>query len=324
MGLRPRVVMAMMCTVWLVTSCSGSDDGGESPTTGPASPPITMFDQGSGFNGIVRSIALVLDGSGDVYVGGPFSSYNEMVAHEIVRLNENGTPDPAFMTGTAFERIPLPGAFSGVATLALAPQDTRKLYVGGNLRRYNGTAVPSLVRLNPDGSLDQTFMTGSGVPALSDGTAVEVVVPAGDGTDDVYAGGRILSYDGQPVQFGLIRIHESGALDTTLVPAVPFVTMLVAPAQDGSGDIIVSGFQQPPEPGVRLLRLDRNGGLVQNFRPPSDLDDVVLVAVPVGDGSKDLYIGGAFTRYNGTNVNRFARIHANGSLASIAGGPPTP
>jgi len=35
------------------------------------------------------------------------------------------------------------------------------------------------------------------------------------------------------------------------------------------------------------------------------------------DATRDLYIGGGFTTYNGVPVNHIARIHADGSLASV-------
>jgi hypothetical protein len=44
----------------------------------------------------------------------------------------------------------------------------------------------------------------------------------------------------------------------------------------------------------------------------------VLTIVALPDG--DLYIGGAFTMYNGVAINHIARIHADASLASILSG----
>jgi beta-propeller uncharacterized protein DUF5122 len=38
--------------------------------------------------------------------------------------------------------------------------------------------------------------------------------------------------------------------------------------------------------------------------------------VPIPDGTTDFYIGGGFSAYNGAPANNFARIHADGSLAS--------
>jgi len=51
------------------------------------------------------------------------------------------------------------------------------------------------------------------------------------------------------------------------------------------------------------------------------LDAEVLTIVPLPDGTRDLYIGGAFTTYNGVAVNHLARVHADGSLASTLSGP---
>jgi len=51
------------------------------------------------------------------------------------------------------------------------------------------------------------------------------------------------------------------------------------------------------------------------------LDAEVLTIVPLPDGTRDLYIGGAFTMYNGVAVNHIARVHADGSLGSILSGP---
>ena len=48
----------------------------------------------------------------------------------------------------------------------------------------------------------------------------------------------------------------------------------------------------------------------------------VFTIVPVPDGTKDIYIGGIFTTYNGQVVNRIARIHANGIVASVVTSKP--
>ena len=169
---------------------------------------------------------------------------------------------------------------------------------------YNGVGVPSLVRLSVDGTLDTTFVDDVGYTAAP---VVEVIAPVGRGTRDIYIGGQI----------GLFRILETGAFDTTFIATVPMITFSIAPVQDGSGDLYVSGVA---DNRTRLLRFNRNGGVVATFREPS-LDAEVLTIVPVPDGTRDFYIGGAFTMYNGVAVNHIARVHVDGSLAAIVGGP---
>jgi hypothetical protein len=199
-----------------------------------------------------------------------------------------------------------------------------KLYVGGSLFSYDGVPVSSLLRLNANGTLDSTFVARVGV--IAGANVVETIVSPHDGSEDVYAGGRINTYNDIPVKLS-VRAHENGELDTSFTPAVTLVPNVICPAQDATGDVFFSGFgftTTSTGTGIvfRLLRLDRTGAVVPTFHEPTlgaeaPNDGWVLTIVPVLDGTKDLYIGGVFTTYNGVPVNHIARIHADGSLASV-------
>ena len=63
---------------------------------------VGASNQPPAFNNTVLSITPAADGSGDVYVGGDFTTYNGAQTIRIVRLNANGTIDPAFATGVGF------------------------------------------------------------------------------------------------------------------------------------------------------------------------------------------------------------------------------
>ena len=60
------------------------------------------FTTGVGLNNTVFHIVPTGDGSGDLYVAGAFTSYNNLQANEMVRLNQNGTMDSTFSTGSGF------------------------------------------------------------------------------------------------------------------------------------------------------------------------------------------------------------------------------
>jgi uncharacterized delta-60 repeat protein len=269
-------------------------------------------------------IALAEDGSGDVYARstifndlGPNNHYQ----HHITRWNADGSADPAFSTGNGFAGGSTFPEKTPTSIAALVPTSNGKVYVGGSLLQYNGIALSSsLIRLNSDGTLDPTF--AGNVPYNNEGHAVEVLVPVGDGTQDLYAGGRINLYNDALVNYS-VRVKENGALDPTYAPALPLVTQTIAPAQDGTGDVFVSGYTPGPNlvSSARLLRFNRNGALVPTFQEPRLTSDsqnpVVFHIVPILDGTRDLYIGGLFERYNGVPVNFFTRIHADGSLASV-------
>jgi Domain of unknown function (DUF5122) beta-propeller len=259
------------------------------------------------------------DGTRDVYVGGGISrSRPEGNSGLIARLNADGTADSTYPVVDF--RTPGDSTVGAIAALAVPP-GTGKLYVGGSMATYNGEGVGSFVRLNPDGTLDRTFPINTTSPSTST-TIVEAIAPARDGSGDVYVGGRIGSYNGTPVN-GSMRIHDNGVLDTSYVQGTELVPFVICPAQDGTGDVLMSGFTVvSPNVVFRLLRFDRTGAVVSTFHEPAlgaeaPNDGLVLSIVPALDGTKNLYIGGLFTTYNGVPVNHIARIHADGSLASV-------
>jgi hypothetical protein len=222
----------------------------------------------------------------------------------IARLNADGTVDSAFSTGSGF---PTESAARGTPQSigALLPTPAGKLYVGGSLYSFNGSPVPSLIRLNQDGTLDSAFTPNIGF--LIGVTQVVELVPAGDGTSDLYAGLWV-----GPVT----RVHETGAFDTSFQADLNVRGSTIAVAQDGSGDVLLAA-ESPVSSSVSLFRFSRSGALVSapSFITPT-LNGVVLTIVPLQDRTGDFYIGGSFTSYNGVAVNHFARVHADGTLAS--------
>jgi hypothetical protein len=258
------------------------------------------------------------DGTRDVYVmGGISRSRPEGNSGLIARLNPDGTPDTMYPVVDFRTPGDTRGAVATIGALAVPP-GTGKLYVGGSMATYNGEGVGSFVRLNSDGTLDRSFGINK-TPASTNTTIVEAIAPARDGSGDVYAGGRITN--------GSMRFHENGEVDASYAPTIQLVPNVICPAQDGTGDVLLSGFSftsTSTGTGIvfRLVRLDRTGALVSIFHEPTlgaqpPNDAYVLSIVPALDGTRDLYIGGVFTTYNGVPVNHIARIHADGSLASV-------
>ena len=110
------------------------------------------------FNNTVLSIAAATDGSGDVYLGGDFTTYNGAQAIRMVRLNTNGTIDPAFPMALGFNgsvRSIMPAGNQGVS-----------LYVGGDFTSYNGIQKNRIVRINANGVFDQSLCDRNGIRQL--------------------------------------------------------------------------------------------------------------------------------------------------------------
>ena len=171
------------------------------PSTGGGGTGGTPFNQGSGFNGIVRRIVVADDGSRDVYVGGDFTTYNGTVANGLIRLHPDGTVAHTFGQG-------LDGA---VMDLALAKTGGGELYVIGGFTHFDGHPVRPLIRLTRTGSLDAGFR----LPA--DFAPFAPIEAAQDGSGDLYATFTISNPNAtSPGDFNLLniaRLNADGSVD---------------------------------------------------------------------------------------------------------------
>jgi uncharacterized delta-60 repeat protein len=134
---------------------------------------------GTGFSTEVRAVKSQPDGK--ILVGGNFRLFNGTITVErIARLNADGTLDNTFNTGTGF---------MGVVYSADVQPDG-KILVGGSFISFNGTStVNRIARLNADGTLDNTFTTGTGF-----NSAVNSVDVQPDGK--ILVGGGFSSFNG--------------------------------------------------------------------------------------------------------------------------------
>ena len=86
----------------------------------------------------VYSIADTLDGSGDIYVGGSFTSYSGSSGpSRIVRVRSNGTINTSVSFGTGFNN----------SVLAIEPTSSNQVYMGGNFTSYKGNTYNYIIKL---------------------------------------------------------------------------------------------------------------------------------------------------------------------------------
>lgn len=158
--------------------------------------------RGSGFSIDVRDVEAGGDGGVYVVVNFPVSYYNGTLIRSLVRLLANGTLDPSFL----FRENLSPAGTGGFVLSATRARNDSRLYVTGTLREYDGHPVAGVMRLFPDGSLDQSFVVNGGFGGIGEElNVVPAVSPAGT----IYA-----LLGGTPVP-RLVRLTSSGALDPT-------------------------------------------------------------------------------------------------------------
>jgi len=285
---------------------------------------------------VTQDIAPATDGSGEIWIGLLTKSHLGEV-NSVVRLSSNGSEQLSF-------------AIDDEAwTLAIAndPLNANKVYVGG-------VFAGGILRLNEDGSLDESFVVGSGF----DGR-VSDIVPAADGSGDIYVGGFFGQYDGTGVN-GLVRLTSNGSLDNVGFPAAgaagiesvalatdaPFLGYIysggrvdgvlrwnnsgtkdvtfnatgggpysVTPAADATGAVYVGGSNASNNGGI--LRLNEDGSLDGSFDNGIGFDAepgmIVWSIVRADDMTGNIYAGGWFTTYDGTDSNGIVRLNDDGS-----------
>jgi hypothetical protein len=144
---------------------------------------------GAGFNGNVFSIYCYT--TGEILVGGAFTTYDGTPnIRGIVRLTSIGSID-VFDIGTGAS-----AGFTGGVVIGFDVDETSgKIVVTGNFTAYNGTPCNGIIRLNGDGTIDNTWNYGTGISGGSAaGYDAQLLL-----NNTYLLGGDFTSFDGNSV-----------------------------------------------------------------------------------------------------------------------------
>ena len=148
------------------------------------------FADGVGSNPRVSSIQVASDGK--IMVGHWFRAYNgSPCSPGVTRLNSVGTIDTSFVTtGAGLVDSNNNGIVQVVRLLS-----NGKILVGGFFNSYDGVRKGHVVRLNSDGTLDNSFESGRGFNDNTDNWGGARVNSIAVSVDSVFYAGNFSSYD---------------------------------------------------------------------------------------------------------------------------------
>lgn len=251
-----------------------------------------LFD--SKVNGQIWGIGF--QSSGKAIIGGQFTTYNNKVVNRVARLSIDGSIDTTFVSNPAANDI--------VRAIAVSPDD--KILVAGDFTSYNGSTAGHLVRLNADGTTDNTFTSGTGanndiynVTLLSNGK--------------ILITGSFTQYNGTTIN-RIARLNSNGTLDNSFVVGTGINNIGRDIAVQPDGKIILAGSfaTYNGNASSRIVRIDSFGTYDNTFTVGTSANNIVYSVALQPDGK--IVIGGVFTSYNGTTKDRIARLNANGTL----------
>lgn len=256
-----------------------------SDTSGGVDSSFSNFVVGPDYD--VNTIATYNDGR--ILIGGYFDNYNNIEAHAVARINQDGALDNSFTSG-------LPSNFYATHVEIL---DNGKILVRGEI-----SSTGYIYRLNSDGSLDNSFNTISlGMASLD--TTNFVVQPDGK-IITVYSSDSI------------IRLNADGTQDSTwsLLGTDLVVYKIVATTNDSflvAGNPAIGGDSQDG-----IIRIDKDGNLDNSFLNGNiglggifnGINDVEI------DSEGYIWISGSFTEYHGILAQNIAKLNPDGTLNS--------
>jgi uncharacterized delta-60 repeat protein len=181
------------------------------------------FDPASGANDIVRALAVLP--TGQVLVGGLFTSFADAPKAHLARVNRDGGLDGSFPAGS--------GPNGDVYFISAQPDGS--VLIGGDFTAVNGVGINRIARLHSDGSLDTAFVPPGGAV----GGPVYHVLAKPNGR--VVLGGGFTSVNGVSLA-RLARLNADGSLDGGFNPGSGASDLILSLALQDDGMILAGGL----------------------------------------------------------------------------------
>ncbi|MBK9628805.1 MAG: T9SS type A sorting domain-containing protein [Flavobacteriales bacterium] len=210
---------------------------------------------------------------------------------------QSGSLDGTFTVGTGVNG----------RLFAMAAQPDGKQVIGGAFTTYNGVARNRIARINRNGTLDASFVVGSGVNG-------QVTAVAIDASDKVLIGGSFTTYNGSAAM-RLVRVNANGSIDPSFNTGsgIPNGSVSAIQVQKDGRILVVGSFNQVNGTATgRIVRLNSDGSIDTGYTTGLGANGDIYGAAL--DNSGKLVVVGAFTSMNGVMRPGIARLRTDGEL----------
>ena len=279
---------------------------------------VISFDGTSGGGGSVNAIVLQPDGKLVVFgqffyiITGPGTNVPRSC---VAQFNSDGTFDPSYNPGAG--AVHSLGTFSTFVFHAARQNlgaNAGKIIITGLFDSFDGHPVPSLARMNADGSFDATFTPGSGTDESLPGLFVQA-------DDQILVFGYFDSFSGV-ARHSIVRLNATtGIVDsgfsTEEFEGYNYDGFINGMAQQPDGKLIATGefHSVGAATANNVARLETNGSLDPSFSGTgagASAWQINTALVRLSDGK--IFLGGYFSDFGGQVRHNMAWANPDGSV----------
>ena len=243
-------------------------------------------------------LKIVIQDDHKVLVGGRFYNFNDNSQTGLIRLLNNGSPDPLFSAGSGFNNL----------VSAISVQDNDKIVIGGWFTEYDGTSRRGIVRLEADGIMDTSFAPDSDFTQQLNSIALQSngkILIGGWFSTDNWASRRSLGRMNSDASFDSSFFSESQGINGTIYDI----------ALQDDGQLYIGGeftsFNGITRRGIALINsdgsldetfLETNYGALKGESSTASISEIEVQT----DGK--IIVCGNFTSFNGINRPYLIRL----------------
>jgi len=265
------------------------------------------FNLSKGPGGEVTVAKALSDGK--ILVAGNFGTCNNEALNIFCRFNSNGSIDGTFNTGSGFHYIFFGDDVPKIYSINV--QSDGKYLVAGAFQVYNGVGRNNLVRLNPDGTIDNSLQP----LGVNNVIRNAIIQPDGKilliGLFDIFS-----DVNGNYSAKKIIRLNHDGSLDLDffLNKGTGANLTLYSSCLQADGKILIGGQMTSfnGTPVGRMTRLNSDGSIDNSFNIGTGANDWVMSIQMIDDGR--ILITGHFTSFNGTAAAGLAILNSDGTV----------
>ncbi len=266
------------------------------------------------YNGFVGEVyySKILS-SGKILVFGDFKKYMDIPVNNVALLYPDGLLDTSFNVGTGPVLTGFSSFYDSYCNL-ISEQSDGKIILGGAFDSFNGVLSNGIIRLNPNGSIDETFNIGTGFKGV-----VRAIKLQSDGK--ILCGGNITSYNNLEVN-NLIRLNPNGSIDTSFQidqdPLIEFKQFRINAIEcQSDGKILVGGMFDEFNGLIcnGLVRLLDDGTNDNSFKIGTGVNkDDFIHKIYYDNQTEKILVAGKINFFNGKSAKNIVSLNIDGTI----------